>query len=434
MSLGYPHTVSDFDAELYLRLIGEQMLLERRGDQSRGPRRPSIAEAAAALVAVGVVSPACAESLLDDYSFAATLRNDPHFRRRAMLGASRHSGRTDHKPLNPRRVVPCRQTIEQPQATMRVRFVSLSEDATSVAVTWHAHSPRPWAGGPPDATITDDRGTTETAVFTGSGSSSEGMDGRLTTGRPLAPDAEWIELDGIRLELTGEASGFDAWLERLPEQDPAHRYLWQRIAEPQEFYENGVEPAIDALVAAGELSRDDPLLDDLRAVLEAMQQRGSVPYFPAPAGLKRLPEPWQSLLSRHGRHDGPTGSTVLGAVTPPFDGFSVAVLDLESNAKGFRVDVEVAPGVGHRMPFDWSVEPRQLAWWARDDNGNHYLGHRGNWSFNEDYGHGLISFHPALDPRAKRLELMPTAQTTRAVIGFSLPWVRKHARAAGARG
>ena len=120
---------------------------------------------------------------------------------------------------------------------------------------------------------------------------------------------------------------------------------------------------------------------------------------------------------------------MLGAVTPPFEGFSVAVLDLESDTRGFRVDVEVAPGVGQRMPFDWNVQPRQLAWWAKDDRGNYYLGLRGNWSYAEGYANGLIGFRPALDPRATRLELMPTAVTTRAVISFTLPWASEHSGA-----
>jgi hypothetical protein len=418
--------VPDFDAELYLRLIGEQMLLDR-SEQDRGPRRPPIAEAAAALVAVGIIAAPHADAVLDDYSLAAALRNDPQFRRRTMTAG--RSDRSEGKPLKPRRVVPCERTIDQPQATVQVRYVVLSEDTTSVAVTWSPDPGHPWGGRPPQATLADDRGTVETAHFSGGGS-NEGMLGRLTTIRPLAPDTRWIELDGTRIELTERAWQFDASLERLPAQEPAHRYLWQRIAMPTEFHPepaDSIEHAIDALVAAGALAVDDPLLEHVRAVLEAMQQRGPGPTPRPPAGVARMPEPWRSLLTRHGRHDGPTGSIVLGAVTPAFDGFSVALLELKSNPGGFQVEVDVAPGLDHVMPFDWSVQPRQLAWWARDDRGNHFLGHRGNWSSNEDFGHGLIGFRPALDPRATCLEIMPTAETTRAVISFSLPWARHHA-------
>jgi hypothetical protein len=425
-------SVSDFDAELYLRLIGEQMLLDG-SLRDRGARRPPIAEAAGALVSLGVLAGSDAETVLEDYSLATALRDDPLFRRRTMI--RRQPGRSDTKALKPRRVVPCERSIEQPHATVQVRYVSLSEDATSVAVTWRPDASRPWSGHPPQATLIDDRGTAETAHFSGGGS-NEGMLGRLTTVRPLAPDTAWIELDGTRLELTGAAARFDASLERLPEQDPAHRYLWQRVAMPSEFHHesaDSIEPAIDALVAAGVLAADDPLLDDVRAVIEAMPQRRPVPSVRSGHGLDRMPEPWRSLLARQGRHDGPTGSVVVGAVAPTFEGFSVAVLDLKSDTSAFQVEVEVAPGLDHRMPFDWSVQPRQLAWWARDDRGNHFLGHLGNWSSTENYSHGLIGFEPALDPRATRLEIMPTAETTRALISFTLPWSEQQAAATETR-
>jgi hypothetical protein len=412
--------VPRFDAELYLRLIGERMLTDR-GGENRGPRRPAIAEAAAALIAIEAIDAQRAESVIDDYSFAVTLRSDRSSPSRAMLRGPQAS--SEVKPLRPRRVVPCGRTIEQAQATLQVRYVSLSEESTSLAVTWHPGSAGPWGGGPPRVTLTDDRGTTETATFSGGGS-NQGMRGRLVAARPLAPGTAWIELDGTRLELAGKPSGFASTLERLPEQDPAHRYLWQRIAEPGEFNENGIEPAIDALLAAHALFAHDPLLDEVRSVLEARQRRGPLPGAGSPSGATLMREPWQSLLARDQAQDGPTGSILLGAVPPAFDGFSVAVLDLESDKNKFRVDAEVAPAVAHRMPFDWGMGPRQLAWWATDDRGNHYLGQPSHWSFNEDYGHGLIDFHPPLDPQATRLELMPTAQTTRAVISFSLPWAR----------
>jgi hypothetical protein len=412
--------VPDFDAELYLRLIGEGMLTDP-GDQRRGRERPMIAEAAAALVAVGVIDARRADGVLDDYHLAATLRNDPQFHRRALMGTALQSAGLEGKPLRARRVVPCPRIIEQPQRTVYVRYVSLSEEATSVAVSLLADPSAPWASRPAGATLTDDRGTTVAAPFNGAGS-RDGLHGRLIATPALAPDTRWIELDGTRLELDAQTWRFDASVERLPAQDPAHRYLWQRIAEPDEFSEDGIEPVIDALVAAGALSAEDPLLDDVRTVLDAWGGRGQRTSG-APAPMHRpVPEPWHSLLSRQDRRDGPTGSIVLGALTLPFDGFSVAVLDLESDAKGFQVDVEVTPAVGKSMPFQWSMPPPQLAWWAKDDRGNHYLGRRGNWSYQDSAGTGLVVFRPAIDPGATRLELMPSAETMRAVISFALPW------------
>ncbi|MDQ6806553.1 MAG: hypothetical protein M3065_16665 [Actinomycetota bacterium] len=130
----YPPTVPDSDAELYLRLIGEMMLVDR-DHENRGTQRPAITEAATTLVAVGVIDGRYAKSVIDDYSLAAALRNDPQFRGRALMGTSSQPDRGDGKPLGPRRVVPCPRTIDQGQARVHVRCISLSEEATSVAVT-----------------------------------------------------------------------------------------------------------------------------------------------------------------------------------------------------------------------------------------------------------------------------------------------------------
>jgi hypothetical protein len=411
--------VRGFDAELYLRLIGERMLLERAGPEHR-VRRPPIADAAAALVSVGMIAARAAEQVLEDYGLAEAVRRGPDLQRRAVVRLGDDADLPEQPPLAPRRVVRCDSTIEKPQASVLVRWVSLSDDSTQVAVTWRDDPSLPWTGTAPQATLADDRGNVEVAQFSGGGTSG-GMLGRLVTLRPLAPDTAWIELDGTRLPLDGAATACAAALEPLPDEDLAHRYLWQQVASPNEIERNGhtMDPAIEALVAAGALSPADPVIDQARAVRDAIQRRGSGGWRQTAAPI---PQPWRSLMAREGRTNGPAGSIVLGAVTPTFDGFSVAVLELTSEPRGFHVDAEVAPGLEHRPAFDWSLRPRQLRWWARDDRRNHYLGRRGNWGSNERFGHGLIGFWPALDPRARRLEIMPTAETKRAVIGFALPW------------
>jgi hypothetical protein len=63
------------------------------------------------------------------------------------------------------------------------------------------------------------------------------------------------------------------------------------------------------------------------------------------------------------------------------------------------------------------------AWWTRDDRGNHYLGH---WNGTHDHDDaiktGTLAFSPALDPRAKRLDVLPTGLSARAVISFPRSW------------
>ena len=46
----------------------------------------------------------------------------------------------------------------------------------------------------------------------------------------------------------------------------------------------------------------------------------------------------------------------------------------------------------------------------------------GGWSGGDGHAQGEINYWPALDPKATRLDLMPTAETSRAVIRVPLSW------------
>ena len=215
-------------------------------------------------------------------------------------------------------------------------------------------------------------------------------------------------------------------MEALPEEDPALRYLWRRVAATHHVHQGGerLEVAIDALVAAGALAADSPELDDVRAVAAAVQH-GQRPRRSA----RQLPEPWRSLFARGRRADGPTGTIAVGAVSPQFDGISVAVMSLESTPDGFTAEVEIAPGLSGGTPFDTSVGGSTLTWWAADDRGNHYRGQLGSWSGSDTHSEGSIEFWPPLDARATHLRLLPTAQTSRCVITIPLPWASPEGRA-----
>ena len=151
------------------------------------------------------------------------------------------------------------------------------------------------------------------------GGSDEEWQGHLTAHHPLAPDTAWIEIDGQRIELTGKALQCEVSIETLPEANVAHRHLWRRLAVPNHFHESPeIEASIDALIAVGALEPDDPVLSELRAVREAMPDYAGR-HAGGPRGVRCLPEPWRSLLSR-GRQDGPEGTLALSAVTPGADG------------------------------------------------------------------------------------------------------------------
>jgi hypothetical protein len=118
--------------------------------------------------------------------------------------------------------------------------------------------------------------------------------------------------------------------------------------------------------------------------------------------------------------DGPVRTIPVGAVTPPFDEITAAVIALESRAEQFGITVELVPPA--RIGLPWADLPDQphLTWWAADDLGSYYLGEQGSWNPGADRSRGAIGFWPALDPRATHVDLMPTAATARAIIRVPL--------------
>jgi hypothetical protein len=429
--------MTEFDAELHLRLVGERMLLDG-SDRSGPPWGSPLGSAAQALVAVGMIDEQMADDVLDDYALAKALRsgaNDPARLRLRLAGGSRRrpsaaTPKSTPTPLGPRRVVACDREIQTVGGAIRITYVSLTDDATRVGATFRpgqsaaaglrrrqARPPRP-PGRPPQLTLTDDRGTTTTGYFVGGG--AEEWRGHFQTISPLRADTAWVELDGERIDLTDVVSPAEISVERLAEESAAVRHLWRLVTTEHRAMaaERSAEPAISALVASGVLDPGDPAIGETQAAREAI---GHGPMGSGP-GAPRLPNPWHSMLSRQGRADGPDGTLMLNAVTPEFDGISVALTTLESSADGWIVTVDVAPDVGLNHAWHQSARLRALTWWARDDVGNHYLGASGSWSGGGDFGSGEIAFWPTLDPEATELVVMPTAETERALIRLPLAW------------
>jgi hypothetical protein len=434
-----------FDAELYLRLVGERMLLEHRTSPHRAPWDSPLTAATEALVAVGAITAQAADVLLDDHDLAVALRsrvNEPG-QRRLLAGPRPRTVVGSGPPLGPRRVVACDARIERTDLTLFVRYVSLSEDGARIGISGRgrardSRSPhqahlrigrglpnrKPRLGpGLRQVTLTDDRGGTANANFSGMGT-DEGWHGQLEADQPLAVETRWIELDGVRIPLIDDEAPVDISVERLPDEDPARRIL-RRLAAPEQPHRSSIEaiePAIEALVACGALPIDDPGIEDARAIV-AVTGFGPMR---AAQGARPLPEPWRSMVTRRGLGNGPQGSLIASAVTPQFDGISVALTNLESTEEGWAIEVDVVPEVvmahhGFGAPI---TGRRRLEWWARDDRGNHYLGQVGTWSSRPGGGSGDVSFWPALDPRASELAVMPTAETERAVIRLPLAWNR----------
>ncbi len=423
-----------FDAELYLRLAGERTLLGG-GSHSRGWWNDELKTAADALVAIDAVERETAQRVVDDYALASALREEGHAHHLAMHHAFQQGPYAQPtQPLRPRRVIPCRRRIDHSAGTIEVRYVSLGDEVTSVGVRFrpaHTQSRRgggtltfgrggPWgAGGPPQLTLKDDRGTTTSSDFSGGGSDSE-WDGRYEADTPLATDTTWIEIDGERIDLVEQPLPTEVRVEEFSDDDLTHRYLWHRIAVADHFHHHdaaAVELAAEALLAAGALAVDDPTLADVQAVAEALgdgRRTGRL--------ARQLPEPWSSLFARRRRANGQHGVVTVGAVSPEFDGIYLAVTTLESSREGFTVEVELTGALGGGGPFETEVGGTQIAWWAADDLGNHYLGEMAGWSSSGDHADGTIEFSPPLDRSASRLRLMPTTLRARCVIDFPLQW------------
>lgn len=418
--------MSDFDAELYLRLLGERQLLSR--DANQGGRATPLDGAADALLAVGVVDRTVADAVLDDYGLATALRSPHGQHRRTMMRRWSQQGGPPVE-LSGQRVASIGVTLDALGGTLELRHVRFGED-TQVAFGFQASNPRPsqlghtmtighgpgqlpW--GSPAPTLRDDQGASAVATFSGGGGGS-GWTGTLHAAG-LSPATRWLELDGVRVPLGEAQPGAAVSIEELPPAGGAERYLWHRLAVPERPWgrPGQLEPGIDALIAAGALAADDDVIERVRTVAARLPSHPGMG-MAGPSG-GRLPQPWQSLVARVGRDDGPVGTVATNAQTPEFAGHRVAVLALDSNAGAFSAEIEVTPNVMA------GGEGSTLAWWARDDRGNHYLGSAGSWSGDAQHGRGTLGFWPALDPVATMLELMPTALTHRAIIAMPLAFV-----------
>jgi hypothetical protein len=438
--------VAEFDAELHLRLAGEDMVVEHTGEDGGAWETPLDA-AAHALVAVGALPAATAQAIVDDYYLARSCRSgeDHSFRRHRRMANYGGAGPGAASPADPGRfrALTCGQLIEQPWGNLLIDYLVLSADATVLHVTMrpsaalggrfgrispHAlrRGVRPPGGTgqltglgvPGQLTLTDDRGTAVSAGFSGGGTDTE-WTGEYEARPGLALDTRWIEVLGQRIELVDNPGpGVEVWAEPVAEQHPGRRYLQARLAMLLQAHEDApLDTVIGALVAAGALAADDPAVAEVKAVARQHARGGS-----NRSGGRRLAEPWRSLLAGGSRGAGPDGRIMVGAVTPPFDGMKVVVLAVQSTAEEFTADVEITPGLAHWHGGLTVVDEPMLIWWAADDRGGHYLGLPGGWHSAPDRAGGQVEFWPALDPAATRLDIMPTTLTERAVIRIPLSW------------
>ena len=414
MDVGQP-----FNAELHLRLAGERLLLGGTTGGARVPLQFELAEIAAALVAVQALEEAPATQIIADYGLALTLRN-----RGGMPFMAQPVGGppAPFAPPSPARVAVCDAELELGGSKVHVLFASLRPDSATLSVTFlpawgPGGRPGPRMGNPLNGVqVSDDKGSTCAAMFSGGGSPAR-YQGELTTTRPLAVDTKWLELDGQRIALLDAATPPPVTVETLPIGSDAEAHLWTRLASGRHGPHGGpfppqIEVAVETLITAGALDPDDPLVDEVRAVLAA---------FSGQPLQRSVREPWQSLLNAQWRSSTRSGVTTIGVVTPSIgDGpIGLDALVLADGNMELHIRLSQNPGGPwgmHGLP----VGP-QLVWWAEDDLGNHYLGAPSRWSGGPQGMVGTVAFWPSIEERAQTIRLAPTAARERAMVELTLP-------------
>lgn len=418
----------DFDPELHLRLAGERAVLDPPEKGDLWGR--ALDEMAAALVAVDALSEQRAKQIADDYRLALGLRGrGPLVPPGHLAAVSASPGRATVPELRPARVAACEASLDLAGATVRVHYVVLGDDRTTLAVS---ASVPPGAGLPaagpggrygPAARaalhglqVADDRGLRATTRFEGTGTGDQ-WEGMLHADRPLSVDTRWVDLGTGRLALGEPPPPPTVEVEVLPPASPAERYLRSRLTAGRHGPHGGARPpmvdtAVATLLAAGALDRDSPVVAEARDVVAAFS--GQPPAAP-------LPEPWASMVAAIANQSDWEFVLPVGVVTPALCGATVAVDAVLARNGVLEAHVRVSPadalGGG-----PWSrLAASPVTWWARDDLGTHYLGWVGGWQGDPAGATGTVVYWPSLDARARRFVLVPTAGDRRALVRLELP-------------
>jgi hypothetical protein len=419
-------TDSVFYAEVYLRQVGERLLDD--ADQQQPGHWAALRAAAAALVGVGAIGADLAWRVVDDYATANHIRSG----KLGFVHFAAPPGRREAEGLPPRQFRVIDQEISVGGARVLVRDLAITADGATLRYRRYSVAPAPgqvrrmlrgpgafpWNATPPQ--IVDSAGHRPEVRFGDGGRDGEGHhDGELELHGTIAPNAAWLEIDGVRVDLHGHTTSWAVRIEALAEQSRVERLLWRHLAvvDPRSGETNDLEPMIEALVAAGGLQEGSPLVNDVRAVTARMPRRPLHERRIRRANKSGVVEPWGSLLDRLGAGDGPEWTLVLGAVTPSCDGVQFAANAITSDSDGVEVEVDVAPHVLTRGALD----ELPVAWWARDDRDNHYLGIPTGGGVRGDSAQGTLRYWPALDPHATRLDLLMCVDSHQAVVSLSLP-------------
>jgi hypothetical protein len=435
-----------FDAELYLRLLGEEELVVERGRPPAGmgvrtvPWTP-VAVAAGALREVGAIDADAAAAVVAEYRAATAMRrpSEPAGPGPAVPWPTEDGP----APLGAPRVVAVGRSFTVPWGQIIVHYVVLGA-MTAVAVTAIESSPgaigraAPATPGlaPTDALLIDDQGTGTRASYRADLGGLHGERGRLVAERPLARDTRWLDLNGIRVNLTGSAGEPMATVAVDEVAAPGrvqallakalieiHRAGYDLVRQLADDQRSPFDVLVAALVAAGAMAADDPAVTQARLLIAARMAWDD----PPPPGLD---EPWASMLTRQ-QLSGADGVVPVGVTVPALAGPPLAIEALVAQHTSFRLLVtrlagdQPAPMSPHCLLDPLGVTTPGLpspgapvTWWATDDLGRHHLG-----SSDGIVGlHGSIGFAPGIDPAATVLRITAATTDRRAVITVPLAW------------
>lgn len=402
-------------AETAARRWGEE---ELRAVNDEGELPRDFWERIRALVFVGLLDRAVAERIMASYGRARALRGLGGY-----AGEDPGQNASVHDRL---RVARCSGEVEVSGATIIPRWIMLGEHRARLVVTI-----RPGAGARPrrgprhfaplfldiqEITVGDDTGRSVTAHLSGGGGGNEWR-GSYDLEAGLSPDTAWIEVEGHRLAVDDPDSGATVRSETFDAADSstaerANQYLEHCVAANLHGWGwASLIVVADTLVTCGALAADSP---QVSAILGADEDGGPLPGAPYPASYGH-----PARRGRRGRRSA-TATVLVGVTTPPIDGVSVTVAEMESSADGFRVEVDGVGRVelGHETPPTLDV-PR-LAIRATDDRGNEYRGsldslHSGSAEF-----FGTVRFMPAPAPDAAAIDLEFRTERARAVVSVPL--------------
>jgi len=420
--------VTSTDPETYLRVACERLLLA----QGRGNGMPEGAAAAVigrALIGAGALEREKAQTVLEEYALAMGLRlHGGRMRMRHMTPED-----VEGRRLTSRRVVMCSFTFEEADEHRTLDRVLFADDATHLDLsgveragqsrrsTGQLRHMRMMRGMGPGMhrqgqtlAVADDRGTTATAQPHGSSSSDRSWQASFVTDVPLSSDTRWIEIDGHRFELPESVSPPEAHVEPVEEIHPLRAMFYKEILGTEQRHggDDPVEISIEALVATGVLTKDDPMVTEIRKIAGAITGGVSVP---------NLPEPWASLTRRFSKSDGPTGKLAIGAAVNSVEGYSVRFDSLVSEPTSFSISLAVSPGAPLLRHFPgFELERSPIDWWAEDDRMNVYVAFTGGGGGSPELAEGEVHSLAPLDPKATELRLLPTGAHERGVVTISL--------------